>query len=230
MSTEETINKVKQEATELPLNVSYCLISGNEYDTILIDEDIPDAIFAYVLTEHGIYNLSFNQFGAYSECVPHGMMNEKIAIYYTNTDGKGYYFYPAPVPAPAPVERISYVKNVKYYEGAVFDKDSQQYIFTTTLEDNRFNAVNLQLWSESGEYLGPIASVGTTGAINDTYTHELETGWYIIRLKGNTNLRDVSIDIFAFLQEGQCYEYGYEVDSLEEKRITVSDYFFNGPV
>ena len=228
MSTEEAIDKVKQEATELTLDVCYCLLSGNEYDAILIDEDIPDAVFAYVLTEHGIFNLSFNQFGAFSECVPHGMMNEKIAIYYTNTDGKGYYFYPAPVPAP--VECISYVKNVKYYEGAVFDKNSQQYIFTTTLEDNRFNAVNLQLWSESGEYLGPIASVGTTGAINDTYTHELETGWYIIRLKGNTNLRDVYIDIFAFLQEGQCYEYGYDVDSLEEKRIAVSDYYFNGPI
>ena len=114
--------------------------------------------------------------------------------------------------------------------GLSFDVNLQQYVFITDVPDNKFNAVNMQLIKNgTGEYLGPIVSVGI-GIKNGFYMHQNETGEYVVRLKGNTNLKDVSIDFGVYLVKGRRYKYNYNVISIEEKNVVLKNYSFIGPI
>ena len=115
-----------------------------------------------------------------------------------------------------------------YTSGTIYNDDS--YVFTTKIENNSFNAVNLQLLdAATGKYLGPIRSVQSTGTCHGGFILKNETGWYTIRLKGNTNLRDEDIDILTYLMKGKKYYYSFDVDELSKKRIVIKNYHFYGP-
>lgn len=126
-------------------------------------------------------------------------------------------------------ETENFVRDMKYSEGASYDDASKEITLITDVEGNRFDQVDLQLIDgKSGGCLDKIDSSDTVGLKAAVYTHELDTGEYIIRLKGNANLQDVYVDIRAFLQQGKGYEYSYNVASLDWNRIVLSDYSFSG--
>ena len=125
---------------------------------------------------------------------------------------------------------VSFKDDPKLNKGATYNQTEKEYTFVTSLEDNRFSQVDIQLWDmDLNVYYGTIASENEIGVHSGTYTHKEKTGWYKLRLKGNSNLRDVAVDFEAFLQNGKEYSFTFDLETLEEKKICVSGFDFSGP-
>lgn len=97
--------------------------------------------------------------------------------------------------------------------------------FTTDVEGNQFNAVNLQLYdAKTGEYIDRICSNLSIGYMNGIYEHNLESGLYLIKLKANSNLQDEYVETRVYLTKGKKMSYSYLINTLDGKYVEVSDY------
>lgn len=97
---------------------------------------------------------------------------------------------------------------------------------TTDVEDNRFSSVVLQLWTDSPKtHIMNIAS-SNAGKEDGIYTHEEETGSYVITLKGNSNKQDEGVEVKVYLVKGKSYVYSYDVKAFGEKEITIESFVF----
>lgn len=98
--------------------------------------------------------------------------------------------------------------------------------FSTSVEDNRFNSVVLQLYSDSPvTHLLNITSC-TDGKQSGVYTHEYDTGDFIMTLKANSNLRDEAVNLKIHLVKGNSYVYSFNVKTFNEKEVTITDFAF----
>ena len=50
-----------------------------------------------------------------------------------------------------------------------------------------------------------IGGASNVGIVDRVYHHELDSGWYNVMLKGNSNLRDERVVFSAYLVEGEDY-------------------------
>lgn len=108
-------------------------------------------------------------------------------------------------------------------QGATVEKDGTIKL-NTSVEDNRFSFVVLQLWTDAPEkYIEDITS-SVEGTNDGVYVHEQETGTYVLRLKGNSNKQDESVGLRVYLVKGESYVYSYNVTSFGEKAITIQDF------
>ena len=103
-------------------------------------------------------------------------------------------------------------------------------LFTTTLPDNLFDAVNLQIYTQGAEkYLDTIYHIYGSEKAEGNYTHKMASGWYSICLKGNTNLSDEYVLTEVWLEAGKTYSFLIDVEEFSGKQIIVKDYQWNGP-
>lgn len=113
--------------------------------------------------------------------------------------------------------------------GVRSEKDGKRYTFTTAEEDNVFNAVDLQLLDYvSGEYLEGLDHVAGVGARDISFVHNRKSGWYRVRLKANSTLKDEYVDILVLLTQGKKYRFRYTVTALTPGTISIVDYEFFG--
>ena len=96
---------------------------------------------------------------------------------------------------------------------------------TTDVEDNRFSFVAIQRFTDEMKYIDDITN-SKLGKNSGVYKHELESGNYIIVLKGNTNKKDESVNIKVHLLQGKSYVYSYNVKTLSDETIVIEDYTF----
>lgn len=94
---------------------------------------------------------------------------------------------------------------------------------STCVQNNRFNLIHLQLYDSKGSYLLELGRTSTPGTVMGRYTHELPDGLYMLRLKGNTNLKDECIDSFVYLTEGDTITYQYDLFELTDNYIVIKD-------
>ena len=96
----------------------------------------------------------------------------------------------------------------------------------TALEDNRFSYITLQLWTDVPSLHIMNISTATEGKQTGLYMHKLETGYYIIRLKANSNEKDESAFARVMLIKGRSYTYSYNIEELGEKSALISGFKF----
>ena len=121
---------------------------------------------------------------------------------------------------------------IKYGLGVVLDNESifresdttinnGVYTFDNKTSGNSLTAFQIQLWDNSfNEYLKDIASTSKQGLDSIKYTHNYDTGLYMVRIKANGNLQDSSI-IYKniYLEKGKTYNISYEVTKLTTSQI-----------
>lgn len=109
--------------------------------------------------------------------------------------------------------------------GATVEKDGTVTI-QTDVEDNRFSYMVLQLYSDAPKEFIENITTSNEGKHSGVYTHENETGSYILTLKANSNKQDEGIDLRVFLIKGETYVYSYDVKSFNETSIVIKDIAF----
>ena len=75
----------------------------------------------------------------------------------------------------------------------------------------------------TGEKIRDFGVTKEVGQEEDVYKHEIPSGLYIIVFKGSTNLEDESISSTVYLSEGDSLYVSYNVDTIEEKTIVITD-------
>ena len=101
--------------------------------------------------------------------------------------------------------------------------------FTTQIEDNAFNAAEIQLYDNNkSNFLKLIKRVTSTGRNNFSYIHNEKSGYYCIRLKANSNIKDEYVDYIVYLEQGEKYDITMVLDHLSEKSIDISAFIFTG--
>ena len=101
-------------------------------------------------------------------------------------------------------------------------------IMMTNVPDNRFSLVHFQLHSMAGEYICSFGEGYAAGNVSGKYAHDLPSGYYMLRLKGDTNRADEWVRIKVFLNEGEIIQYSYEIEELKENCIVVKNVSVNG--
>jgi len=97
------------------------------------------------------------------------------------------------------------------------------YSLTTTVPENTFNKVVLQIWDpETMEYYDPLSAASTAGTYSGVYIHEKPDGLYCIKVRANSNKRDEYVEELVELTKGMIYRFSYTVDKLEEKEVVLS--------
>ena len=100
---------------------------------------------------------------------------------------------------------------------------------TTNLEGNTFSGVHWQLIDgASGSYLETLSETQSVGEISSSYVHNRESGWYVLRLKGNSHIQDEYIDYPVYLVRGKEYSYSCVIEELLPEKITLKDVSISG--
>ena len=198
------------------------LIQHDGFDTVYFDKDLSAARYVYIFANNKIFDMKKDEYNLYSVGIPHNAVVNKATLYYEDYAGKAYY---SDIGVQNAMEYITGHECFSYTSGAIFKDAEDSYVFTTEKENNNFNAVNLQLLDTvTGKYLGSIRSVQSTGTCHGGFIHKNETGWYTIRLKGNTKMQDEGIDVLIYLEKGKKYCYSFKVKELSGKQIIIKDY------
>ncbi len=203
-----------------------CLIQHDGFDTVYLGNNLSAARYVYLFADNMIFDITKDEYGIYSASIPHGTVGNKATLYYVDNAGKAYY---SDIGVQHALSFITGPVCFSYTDGAKFKAGDARYEFTTGLKDNIFNGVDLQLLDTvTGKHLGSICSIRKTGSFRGGFIHKNETGWYTIRLKGNTNKRDEALDVLAYLLKGKKYYYSFDVNELSKKRIVIKNYEFFG--
>ena len=122
------------------------------------------------------------------------------------------------------VDEISWQKQLLDCTGGVEIQPDGSVVMTTDVPDNRFNAIYFLLHDAfTGEYLLDFGSGNINGIVSGEYIHNLPSGLYYVRLKGNTNLADEWIRTPMYIEEGATLHYSYSIDEFSGNRIVVSN-------
>ena len=197
------------------------------FDTAYIKRDFPSARYVYLFAEGKVFDMQKNENNLYSTAVPHDVLKNKATLYYVDYGGNTYY---SDVFVQPELSFVTGSDCFTYTNGAAYNAADDQYVFTTDIEGNKFSWINMQLLDAiTGQYYGTIYSRQSTGTVRGDFIHTNKTGLYIIRLKGNTNKKDESIDVVCLLKKGEKYYYSFEVNELTTSRIKIKNYELFGP-
>lgn len=94
-----------------------------------------------------------------------------------------------------------------------------------TKEGNSFNNIWMQLLNVNNTYIQSIHQ-SRVQQVNQTYTHSLETGYYKINFKGNTNSLDCQYRYNIYLENGQKYIVKWKGLKLTATEIQVENLQF----
>lgn len=186
-----------------------------------------DMRYVYLTDEINTFDMKLNDYGKYSATVTSGCLNrDNIKIFFKDQKGDIYYFEPEIVKA------VNYFKDknrISLSEGCGIDEINSQITMTTDLKENRFSYVVLQKYdAETGAHVGDISVADAADSVIGEFVHEEESGWYTICLKANSNIKDESVNVSAFLSKGERYFYKFTVNSLKQDEVIISDYEFIG--
>ena len=196
--------------------IKLSIIQGDGFDSVYLDKGTITAKYVYLVSDGHVYDMQLRSQGLYSTGIPHDAITDEAALIFEDYEGETYR-------AELDIQKaVRFTGDYSYTDGASYDSKEKQYVFSTDLNGNRFNAVNIQLIDAvSGQFIVQIDSKKTAGDCEGNFIHTTESGWYIIRMKANANKKDEGIDILAYLHTGQKYFYSFRVDKLNWKRIVV---------
>lgn len=219
VSFEEQVEELKRNATLFTVNADIDLIESDKVDTIILNRKFSEARYSYLITDDLVIDLKTNDEGNLYANLLHGEIadGDDVTVYIEDYDGKKFY-----VPLRAKSVEL-FTDELVASEGTKISEDT--YTLTTNIKDNKFDQIVLQLYnSETSEYISALHSTDKVGTVNGMYTHNKEDGWYIIRLKVNSNLKDEYVECKGYLGNGLTYYYSFSVDDLSEQEASLSNF------
>lgn len=215
----EAVDNSVQFEEELLVGIS----EGAAVDKISIDKQFSDAEYVYLIIDGKAYDLSRNENNKLEANLLHDVLNESdhLTVFLKGIDGKQY-----------GIQTTAYV--IKEFDGEPITSQNiaiqaEEAIMTTNLEGNTFSSVRWQLIDGvSGSYLETLSETQSVGEISSSYVHNRESGWYVLRLKGNSHIQDEYIDYPVYLVRGKEYNCSCEVEELLPNRITLRNVSISG--
>ncbi|MGN0351061.1 MAG: D-alanyl-lipoteichoic acid biosynthesis protein DltD [Roseburia sp.] len=97
------------------------------------------------------------------------------------------------------------------------------YSITSNVSENSFNSVVVSI-VEGDIVLDKSKTVGTRSGV---YLHNMDTGYYTVRFRANSNMKDEYVEAKVYLEKDCVYKVKYNVDSIDSKQVAVSGISFS---
>ena len=179
-----------------------------------------DVKYAYLISDGSVYDLKTGE-GVLSASVPHASLDGNVTLYIIGGDGSRRYADVELKVTENGTGGYSFTKNASYRDGV--------FTFTTDIDGNYFNFAHVQIMAGDGTYLMDTDARGTSpGSVSAEYTHGFESGWYIMRLKGNTNMQDEAAGKPMYLENGKTYFISFTIVELTDKKVVLKDFAVAG--
>ena len=189
---------------------------NTQFDDINIFRMFSDAEYMYLITDHSVYDLQNGEEGIFVR-IPHGELESGSAVVYVEEMNGERFFCRMKAEKIPSVEQYALSENTQEADGT--------FVLRTDVEGNRFNAAVLQILDGgTGEYLDMVKNITHVGNAEGAYRSHFAEGWYILRLKANSNKQDEYIDTRVYLKTGDSLMYHYAVDLLSGGEVIISDY------
>ena len=205
-------------------SVNLNLSSGKGMDTVFLDHDIPSAKYVYLIADNVVFDIEKNRDGLYLTGVPHKSIDQGVKLYYTDHNGESFW-------TDLNIKEANYFtgEDLSYSENSRYLKNSRLCVFKTDISGNRFSGVAVQLINGSdGTFIDNIATGYEKGNVSAVYTHDMDSGWYTIRLKANSNMSDEYGDSDIYLDRGDKYWISFDIRKLRKKEVEIRDFEFIG--
>ena len=109
--------------------------------------------------------------------------------------------------------------------GAVVEQNGKL-SFTAKSDEGTADIGLLLLEAEPLTFIDTLEWLSEKGGYKGEYTHQLESGDYIIRLKLNSKPQNEYVDIKIHLIKGEKYFYTFKVLELSKSNALIDDYIF----
>lgn len=120
---------------------------------------------------------------------------------------------------------VRYVDDISEHLDRMIESPKGGYLYSTDIEKNRFNSIQIQVLNlANGEYLSTIYSTSETGKHIANYQMEYPSGYYLIRLKANSNFKDEYVEYAMYMEQGAWYYVSFSLESIHDKNAVVSDF------
>lgn len=228
-SIDISIKKAKEQAEEFTIETGsrINLINQDGFDTVYIEKDLSSARYVYILADNKIFDVQKDEYNLYRTGIPHGAIENEATLFYRDYAGKTFF---SDIRIQHAISYITDSESIAYTSGTRYDDSEEQYIFTTEIKGNYFDSAGIQLFNATtDEYLGTVLSVQSAGTYRGNIIHKNESGWYLIRFKGNTNKKDEFMDVLTYMVKGEKYYYSFELNKLSKRRIEIKNFDFFGP-
>ena len=206
-------------------------------EKVFLDNDgLRSGRYFYLLAENRIIDLKKDEYGYYSTMLDSSTDLSSAELIAVGYDGKARLYTLSVQSAHflqnGLTESTSGIRKIEdplmYVEKLGILNDAME--FTTEVEDNEFNSIEIQLISlDSREYYGTLYSSSSTGEKSGLILMNEPTGWYRLRLKANSSEQDEFIEYITFLQGGEYYAYSFNLNKLAKTHIVISEFRVYGP-
>lgn len=222
---EDTIAYVTEHVESFETETELEVVEGQKIDRVYVERDYAAPQYAYLITDDQVFDLRRGDGNVLWADIPHGAIQsgQEVVVLLQDYDGKQYYSaMEARTARKYTADDMELTQHAEALEGG-------GYCLTTERKGNRFNALNLQLLSaDCSEFLATLDALSDKGTAEGVYIHDLDSGWYTIRLKGNTNLEDEFLECRVWLEQGKKYFYQFSATKLKEKEITIGAFELYG--
>jgi hypothetical protein len=222
--SDKQIAQLLEQAEELKSKSKIAIELGNQLDQVVVESYYRDAQYAYLIVDDQVYDLSRDGDCLLSATIPHGVLKDGMEAIVYMVDSSGVATYVS-IPAQVITELATYLSCTS---GVKWLEDSSC-VMTTDVEQNEISSVILQVMSTGEE--NQITELKIAYEPEDyagAYTHTQKTGWYLLRLKANTNQADEALYQVIYLVKGYTYYYSFTLDELNAQKAVVSDLSFRG--
>lgn len=200
------------------------MTEGDEIDRLKIRIPFADVTNAWLASDDQIFDMFRDSEGVYKLETSHGYLRSgaECGVYILMRTGERYYISSVIRPVKDIFSNATLSHNAEIDDGSI--------VFTTDVDGNSFNSVEVQLYDQTGKsYLKLINRSNNAGKVSFTYLHTNESGLYNIRVKANSNLKDEYADHPVYLEKGDQYDISFVLKDLSEKRAEVGSFRVIGP-
>ena len=207
-------------ASKMDVRAGGDVVPGRNVDAVSVYVQTDDVKYAYLISDGSVYDLKTGE-GVLSASVPHASLDGNVTLYIIGGDGSRRYADVELKVTENGTGGYSFTKNASYRDGV--------FTFTTDIDGNYFNFAHVQIMAGDGTYLMDTDARGTSpGSVSAEYTHGFESGWYIMRLKGNTNMQDEAAGKPMYLENGKTYFISFTIVELTDKKVVLKDFAVAG--
>ena len=226
--------ELREKYPESPLQTEVALVEGSAVDTLFVKRHFDDVRWAWLFLGGRFFDLTLDADGILSVNVLHDELPpERIALLFIQDSSGDIYNLRVPVTGGSllnlqPVDNSGNLLNlpdVSLTSGSTAN-ESDGFVFTTDLQDNRFNLVCFMVYHPEDKSYAQFCHQTTPGQATGYYTHTYPSGTYNVIIKGNTNLRDERATFRMYLEEGTTYFAAFTLDSLSDQRAEISNVVF----
>ena len=235
-SVEDQLKEYLSSAIPMPDRDLFVLRYDKLEKVYLYDEDLRTAKYLYLLADGRIIDIKKDSDGYYSALVPSDMDLSEARLLIETIDGDRLLYLLSERKSCFLQDSI-FESSANYWklpDGQIYKDElgtlTEGCEMTSDVEGNVFNRFLIRLFDITGTtVIDTLHEASSPEEYHSTFTSQLPTGWYRLRIQANSNKHDEYIDYFVFIESGEFYTLSFKLNKITSRQIVYSEFNMYGP-